>query len=102
MENTEAPDISHLPVTTANLIYRALYESAPSDAIDGLNFMFDCLLTVDLNGRIIQNTVYRYETLERSDRDRRCFAVRIYNQSIPYHGEFVVVTQAGLDILAGR
>ncbi|WP_104903735.1 hypothetical protein [Pseudomonas sp. LH1G9] len=93
--------IGKLPVTTANLIYKAAIQLPEELGEYFLNDSFNCLFTKDAKGNPCPSAVYRYELVSRNMQHPRYFEISIYNQAGNVGLHNVLINKSGLDILAG-
>ncbi|WP_312299074.1 hypothetical protein [Stutzerimonas nitrititolerans] len=93
--------IAKLPVTTANLIYKAFCMQEECEARSLLEHAFSHLFTTDIKYNPCPGIVYRFEVETRNLEDPRIFSVSIYNEAKKaclYHAH---LNKQGLDILSG-
>ena len=100
-EEIEQLRISKLPVTTANLIYKAAIQLPAELGEQFLNDSFNWLYTKDAKGNPCPSTVYRYEIVSRDSGHPRYFEISIYNPVEKVGLRHVLINKSGLDMLAG-
>ncbi|MBX8497783.1 hypothetical protein [Pseudomonas cichorii] len=93
--------IEKLPVTTADLIYKALDKDPERHFQEQLYYAFKHLFTKDQKGNPCAGTVYRFEVESRDQGNPKNFNIAVYNMHDQRFVRKLQLYKAGLDILAG-